>query len=452
VKKLLLIFLSAGLAFFSCKKSDNVLGLDVQPEGDLLYGSFSDNTLVRAQTVYDSSIVTSLNNLGIYLLGSYQDPVFGRSDASIYTNFILKDNITNINAGVKPEMDSVVLSLAYKTDFYGDTLDPLKLNVYLLPANSTISKDSIYKAESVLPYDPQDITESGSGYTFTPRPASKVTVGGTANNAQLRIRLSKTWFEENLLLKDNPNLLNTTAMQAVFKGVFITTKSSTTFSPEGGSILFFSLYDNRTLLTMYYHNLSGSGQKIEMTCGAGTGHFNNYVHDYGTAHSSLLGQIDNDQSNDTILGKQNVFIQSMAGFGTKIEFPDITQYCDSGPIAVAKAEIIIPVDEDPQWYTSSYKTPLGLGIRAYNAEGELVDIVDIGGSWVGGAYDASNKRYIINIPRHINQVCNSKIGNYGFFLFAGESASKPYRAVLSGTDNPAKKIKLLLTYTKLYSK
>ena len=450
VKKLLFIFFCGILVLASCKKSESVFGLDVQPEDDLLYGSYDESTRVRARTVSDTNILTSLNNLGIYLLGSYHDPVFGRSDASIYTNFILKDNISNINTGAKPEMDSVVLSLAYRTDFYGDTLDPLSLNIYMLDANSTISKDSSYYSGESFTYQPQDITEGGAGITFQPRPASYVTVGGTSAKPQLRIRLNKTWFEENLLLLDDVNLLSSTAMQNVFKGLHITTKSTTTFSPDFGSILFFSLYDNNTTLTMYYHNFDQNNLKIDMTCGAGTGHFNRHEHDYGTAHSYLTGQIDSDPSNDTTIGKQNVFVQSMAGLGLKIEFPEIMQYIDSGPVSVAKAEIVIPVDENPLWYTTDYKTPLGFGIKAYDANGELTDIADIGGNWVGGAYDATNKRYIINIPRHINQILNGKKGNYGFFIYPGESASKPYRAVIAGPENPDKQMKLQLYYTKLY--
>lgn len=451
VRKQPFLILFAGLIiFFSCKKGDSVLGLDVQPEEDLLYSSYDESMHARAQTVYDTNLVSSINNLGIYLLGSYQDPVFGRSDASIYTNFILKDNITNINAGTKPVMDSVVLSLAYRTDFYGDTLDALSLNVHMLHPGLTLSKDSVYTSSSTYKYQTDDITESGNGYTFSPRPASYVDIGGTSTKPQLRIRLKKEWFEENLLLKDNINLTNSAAMQAVFNGLFITTKNTNTFSPDYGSILFFALFDNNTKLTFYYHNFSQNDQKIELTCGAGTAHFNNHVHDYGNAHASIKNQIDADESNDTLLGQQNVFVQSMAGLGVKLEFPDLKHYTDSGPISVARAEIIIPVDDNPQWFTDDYKTPLGLGIKAYNASGEVEEVADIGGAWVGGAYDPTNKQYIINVPRHINQVCNGQKGNYGFFIFPGESPSKPYRAVLGGSANPGKQIKLKLYYTKLY--
>lgn len=207
------------------------------------------------------------------MLGSYTDPTFGRSDASIYASFILKDNITNVNTGSKPEMDSVVLSLAYVTDFYGDTTDPLKVNVHMLHLATPLSKDSFFHSYDSYHYYSNDITESGNGYTFYPRPASKKIVDTAHVPPQLRIRLNKSWFEDNLLLQDNVNLLNSTTLQNVFKGLYITTKNSTVYSPDYGSILYYSLYNNYTKITFYYHNFASSKLTLDFTCGAGAAHF-----------------------------------------------------------------------------------------------------------------------------------------------------------------------------------
>ncbi|MFM7990032.1 MAG: DUF4270 family protein, partial [Candidatus Fonsibacter sp.] len=121
----------------------------------------------------------------------------------------------------------------------------------------------------------------GTGLNFLPKPTSFVNVGGIKAKPQVRIRLDKKWFEENLLLKDDIYLKNSTTLQQIFKGLYISTSSTSTFSPDYGSVMFFSLFDASTSLTMYYHNLSQSNQKIELSCGAGTGHFNTFSHDYG---------------------------------------------------------------------------------------------------------------------------------------------------------------------------
>ena len=451
MRHLILVFTLVFL--LSCKKEDSVLGLDVQPESDLIYSSYDESAQIKIRTEFDTGLVSSLNNLGVYLLGSYQDPVFGRTDANIYTNFILKDNITNVNTGSKAEIDSVVLSIAYKADFYGDTLDPLKINVHKLHPAVNLSKDSIYSSGSRYKYDSDDITEGGNGYTFLPRPASTVSVGGTNVRPLLRIRLNKTWFEENLLLKDDIYLKSSNTLQQIFKGLYITTSGTTAFSPDYGSVLYFSLFDANTNLTLYYHNFTQSNQKLTMVSGAGTAHFNQFLHDYGTAHPQLKGQIDGDTiiTKDFELGKQNVFIQSMAGLGLFVELPDITKYCDSGAIAVVRAELVLKVDENPLWHTDEYQPPISFGIKALDENGIKKDIADIGGIWVGGAYNANNKEYVINMPRHINQLCNGKVSNHGFFIFPSESTSRAFRAVIGGSEHMSKKVKLRLFYTKLYT-
>ncbi len=448
--RILFLFIIFCTFLLACKKESSVLGLDVQPDEDLLYSSFSDSALVEIKTDFDTGLVSSINNLGVYLLGSMQDPVFGRSDASIYTNFILKDNITNVNTGSKAQMDSVVLTLTYKTDFYGDTLDPLTVNVYKLHPEVNLNKDSIYSSGSHYKYEGQDITESGSGLTFLPRPATFSTVNGVSTRPQLRIKLDKAWFEENLLLKDDVNLKSSAAMQQIFKGLLITTSSTQTFSPGFGSILYFSLYDANTNLTFYYHNFTQSNQKLVLLSGAGTGHFNSFTHDYGTASLQLQQQIDADTSNDYLLGQQNVFIQSMAGLGLKVKFPDVTKFCDSGAISVVRAELVLKVDEDPNWQMEEYQTPLSFGIKAFDANGRRNEIADVGGIWVGGSYNSTTKEYIINMPRHLNQLCNKKISNYGFFIFPSESTSRAFRAVLCGSSHPLQRAQLRLYYVKLY--
>ena len=72
---------------FSCKKQDDnsILGLDVQPENDLVGLTISDTASVFMYTQRVDS-VKSYNDQYKYL-GSNQDPIFGRTDASIYTNY-----------------------------------------------------------------------------------------------------------------------------------------------------------------------------------------------------------------------------------------------------------------------------------------------------------------------------------------------------------------------------
>ena len=68
-------------ALASCKK-DSPVGLDVQPEGDLLHTRVTDTVSVRTYTVHEESVKTDELPSGTTLIGRYNDPVFGYAAAS----------------------------------------------------------------------------------------------------------------------------------------------------------------------------------------------------------------------------------------------------------------------------------------------------------------------------------------------------------------------------------
>ncbi|MBK6983686.1 MAG: DUF4270 family protein [Bacteroidetes bacterium] len=88
---------------FSCKKKEpeapSVIGLDVQPENDLVGVTITDSVSLYMFTQSVASVRT-YNDQYKYL-GSNLDPCFGRTDASIYTNFSISNNLTNISFGYK---------------------------------------------------------------------------------------------------------------------------------------------------------------------------------------------------------------------------------------------------------------------------------------------------------------------------------------------------------------
>ena len=90
------LLLLSFIVVFSCKKKDeqSILGLDVQPENDLVGLTITDSASVFMHTQRVDS-VKSYNDQYKYL-GSNQDPIFGRTDASIYTNFSISTLAANV--------------------------------------------------------------------------------------------------------------------------------------------------------------------------------------------------------------------------------------------------------------------------------------------------------------------------------------------------------------------
>ena len=142
MNKITLLGLVSSLIIFSCT-DPNSLGLDVHPSSDVI--SFSDTSSFSWQTSQteqgDSIRTDEALNL---ILGEIEDPIFGYSRASFYTQLLLSEN--NIELGPNPQVDSVILSYTY-SDYYGDEmLDFQSIQINRIDEN--IYRDSIYYSSS----------------------------------------------------------------------------------------------------------------------------------------------------------------------------------------------------------------------------------------------------------------------------------------------------------------
>src|SRR6267378_8262722 len=82
------VFFVAVVALLSsCKKEGNI-GLEVQPANDIINAESSDTLTLLTRSCKQDSVRTDETTLaisGIYsqMLGSYNDPVFGKTSASV---------------------------------------------------------------------------------------------------------------------------------------------------------------------------------------------------------------------------------------------------------------------------------------------------------------------------------------------------------------------------------
>jgi len=142
----------------SCKKDTNA-GIGVQPSTDLLNVKASDTTTLVSWTLKEDSLPTS-QALSQYVFGSYWDPIFGKCNASIFTQFTYPTNDVNLDfASGGNELllscDSIVLSLGYGTTYYGDTSQAHTIRVYQM--SSTMALNIPYNSDTVFSYYPTPI-------------------------------------------------------------------------------------------------------------------------------------------------------------------------------------------------------------------------------------------------------------------------------------------------------
>lgn len=447
-----ILSLGAGICLTSCDES-SVVGLDVQPENDLLNVGYQDTTTIYTLTQKGDSLITdeSLITTGLGLIGKYIDPIFGTSSASMYTQVRLPSNIAATTFGTLPVCDSIILSLVYEGTAYGKKdRKQQKLNVYQL--TESMNTATTYYSTNTLSKNSMDLT-AANGYLFYPRLLDSVTTTTIAGDIklkpQLRAPLDNSFGQLLLNNQTTGNLANNTAFQDFFNGIYITTENTATLSGEG-NILHFKMGESK--ITLYYHNSNATNNdtlSYDFSLGS-VARFNHFEHDYTTVDPLLDAQI-----NVASPPAQNgtVFIQSMSGVRSKIEFPYLMNWVSGGLIGVNKAELVISVDTSVATYMrDTFAAPSALILFGINDDGTTFAIPDAfeGATYFGGTLNSSTVQYRFNIARYIQQVLDGKRNNNGLYILASNGAVFANRVVIGGASSTTRPMKLNLTYTKLH--
>lgn len=428
--------LALSLLAVSCNE-DSTIGLDVQPEGDLLHTRTSDTASIITYTLREDSVKTDDLPSGTALIGSYNDPVFGYTEASLYSQFQLPTNGPQLGGLT---LDSIVLSLAYEglTRFYGSVTDGDVQTFRVYQVIEDIKKESSYYSNQTVNVYPVPL---GSA-TFNPSVTDSVLVGGVKEKPQVRIKLDKTFGQ--LLMDAGSNLDNNTVFTQYFKGLLI--KPETPNQPTSeGAILYFNLLDGKSGLTLYYKE-GTVAKTYRLVVNANTARFGNFRHTYpssGPVAAQLL---------DSTLGQNLTYVQSIGGVKAHILFPHLENFTDSGKIAINRAELVIKAD--PSYIESKYPAPNKLfliPVTSTGAAGNLLTWPDFqeGLSYYGGIYDPAAKEYRFTINRHIQSILDGRTTDYGLYLVVSGNSVTADRLVMGGGGNPNHRIKLRLTYTKL---
>jgi len=428
----LTFFLFLFITFFtSCNKNEE-LGVNIQPSDDRLGVSFIQSIPVVAYTVYEDSIKTdeTTNNL----LGSYSDPVFGQTNAGIYTQFKL--TTTAVNFGTSPVCDSIVLSMAYK-GVYGDSSATLRLNVYEI-SDDFYYDNSYYSNDKLGTYK-----NNFANIDFVPNFTDSIQVGTTKYPAHLRIKLKKALGQKFINASGTSDLVDNSNFLKFFKGLYISTNTVS----SGGAIIYFNLLSSLTKLSLYYHNDGDTASTAyNFIISDDCARFNSFDHKKFAGSDLVLKQ---QLAGDTVLGDSILFIQAMAGTKIKLKFPDVMNLNALGKIAINKAELVMKVDENT---IGAYTPPDKLILSKINANGTISFLADYayGDAYYGGYYSSTTKEYRFNVSKHIQDaLLNGSFEDQGLYLLVSGAAVKSNRAVIKGHKSSQDNLRLEIIYTKI---
>jgi len=427
------VILATAVFFSGCRK-DPLTGIEALPEGNALSVFNTDTLSLTTYTVREDSLRSDETPLA--LLGSMVDPEFGASTAGFITQLRLSaENVVFDNLGTTV-VDSVVLALEYFTS-YG-SLEAQNIEVYELTQD--IFKDSTYYSNDNFSLG---ATPIGTANGFVASPTDSVNLAEGTVPPQMRIRLDNSFGD--YLLQDGVNAnaySNNDAFNAFMKGLHVRVNNVGQVAGEG-AVFSMNLLSQNSKLTLYYHNDTANGLRFDYFINENAARINLFDHDYtGTAIADQFGQNG--------VSYEKVYVHSMGGVKTKIEFPTLETFFDSiGDVAINKAELVFPAFETPD----DYPVHQTLTIVQLNSEGNSTFVSDLfeGINHFGGSNE--NGVYTINLTRYLQGLMadhkSGNLENLGVFIIDGGAANTANRTILNGSVSAANNMKFNISYTPL---
>jgi hypothetical protein len=430
--------------FTQCQKDKNQLGLNVQPQSDQIGLNTIDTLSLITYTSLSDSIATDEISSGM-LLGVYQDPFFGKAEASIYTELRLEGAVDfTPDGGTLSDLvvDSVVLSIAVSGG-YGN-LEAQDYEVYQMTQSLDI--DSTYYSNRDIGISTQNLVKAGEGSIYTNPNTPGYSNGILRSQSILRIPLSIADFAMPIINQSGTGVLNANDGDGYFvdwfKGIYITSKNTNQSSNEG-AILYLDPISSNSKVTIFYRDNSGLPSdfdtiQYDLNINSSCARFTHLEQDYtGTMVASQL--------TDSTEGQDVFFLQTMGGVRSKVAFPDLVPFLDSNKLIINKAQLVLPV----QYYTSDAYVPSSELFLVRDLEDGRISFIPDYNEDRGGNFVESTSSYTFNVTRYLNQMIAGEYENEPLTIVSIGNAVTANRVVFNGPNSILKeKPKLIITYSK----
>ncbi len=426
--KALIQLLTVFLFFtFACEREPSEIGLDFKAHEKL--NIFSNDTISIEAFTYSLDSVRS-DQPFYSLTGRIEDLVFGRSEASFTTQVRL---YMELDPGSAPIVDSVFLWLLPDSNYvYGDLNTMLNIKVYEL--YKRLYPDSIYYSNLDLS-DSISLDSVGSQTYYPTDSIVKVVL----SNA-----LGQKILSDTNALKEQDKFLNH------FKGFYI---DANEIVSGNGAISSFNLLDNRSRLEIYFRDASDS-LKFEFVISENTARLNLFKHDISTADPSYMISHLDDGIQDTV-----IYLQGMAGTYAKIRLPYLDAWTDSMPIAVNKAEFIIPLSDDDPEGDNAPVFPDRYDMMFLNDQGKFEHVYDkyYSATYFGGELGEDDEFVRFNVTSHIQDYfealsqgdTSSSARKKEFYFMVRTPSLISKRGIFTSPANVSNKMRFRLLYTKI---
>lgn len=419
-------FLFGIFLIVACKKKAHTLGQNTIDQNALLHSDAIDTFSLITYSYFDDSVVSDNAPFGI--LGSYVDPVFGKFNSEIYTQFRL--------AGLNPDfgdvntitVDSFVLALEY-IGYYGEVGDQT-VRVYELTEDMHI--DSTYYSFNTINSNTSiDWVVPGTEVKKM-NPAGITVVGSDTVDTQLRIQLDPAKAQSMINVADagTGEFVDNEAFLNYFKGLRILTDNPGQMAGDGG-VFYFNMNDPASKLTIYY--TQDTVQKtFDLLINSSCADFNHVdIDNSGTKVEAVL--------NDSLKGMEEFYAQS---FGSRavVRIPGLDNIPPKS--VIHKAILDLPVSYKTG---SPYSPGLDLSVSTILSEGstKLYSVNTV------GEYSNFSKSVTVDLRNYVQAIVNGELENTQLVFSPILHSTSADRIIFNGTATSNKtKPKFYILYTE----
>jgi len=404
---------------FSCKETD-VVGLEVQPTSDRIE-IFSDS-FSQQDSLFNFIISTeSVDSLrsdetSLLLLGGLVDPVFGLSSSSFTSQISLSES--NIDLGENPIVDSVIYSYSY-SGYYGDITSFNEMAIHYCGDDEyKIYKDSIYYSD-YNNTNCYDVISAGILQSFT-------ITSESSTSPVLKMALYNNIGQQILDMGTNGLLVNNETFQDNFGHFIVQPRTAFSHSMSLNTILYLNPSGVNSEFTIYYHNNSSNSLELNFILDGESARINSFTRD------PFLTLINSTESS---------YVQSMAGYKTKIELQNRDNIKDR-LYGKAINQVILSFDVEDN---TTYPAHDNISLVRVDSAGDnifLSDYVEEGAAHFGG--NLVDNSYEFNITRYFNNYLNDDDFTNNLYLLASGAVINANRTII---DNNA--IKITVLYSEL---
>ncbi len=282
------------------------------------------------------------NDLPVYLLGVYKEPVYGVHTANVLTQLLLSTPAPTF--GNEPKVDSVVLTLPYfstriATDVSGNAVYKLDSIFGNSPFKLSILRSGFFLND----FDPETNFESRQKYfsdqqlviennligtplfvneSFKPSPASvsfrqlnsEGVIDTVSVSPRMRINLPVAFFQENIVNKEgSTELENNNNFRNFIRGLYFKAEAVN----QDGSMILLDFASTDAGITIYYSNEEQDGTTSERPQTYNLTFRGNAVNTFSQEFPANISQ--EIASSNSRPGAQNLFLKGGAGSMAVIE-------------------------------------------------------------------------------------------------------------------------------------